>query len=60
MELIIAILIAMGSLLSPDSYTDAYVAEHSGEIAQAKIIIDMGAYERTSGGGAIIDEDVNP
>lgn len=59
MEIIIAILIALGALTSPDLYNDQYLEENTESIERAQYIIDNSFYERTADGGVIIDEGIN-
>ncbi len=56
MELIVAILISLGSLTTDRDYNDAYVQSHQEEISKARTIIDNGQYrieEQT--GGVTVD-----
>ena len=59
MNIIILILIAMGSLASPGQYTAEYKSTHQAEIAQAYAIYDNHYYVEADG-GVIIDDSVNP
>ena len=54
MELIVAILIALGSMTQSTVFNDEYVNRHQEEISKVKTIIDNGQY-RTKDGGVIID-----
>lgn len=60
MELIVAILIALGALTSPDLYTDAYRAENYESVERAQYIINNSLYQESADGGVIIDEGENP
>ena len=56
MELLVAILLALGSLTSPDTYTSDWEADNQDAVNQAQQIIDTDSYyydERT--GGVIVD-----
>lgn len=53
MELIVAILIALGALTSQKDFTDDYIKSHEAEISKAKTIIDQGQYSQKSGGVTI-------
>lgn len=55
MELIVAILIALGSLTSEKDFTKEYESSHQGQISKAKSIIDQGQYKEKDGGVIIID-----
>lgn len=59
MELLVAILLAIGSLTSQAEFNDEYKNTHQAEISQAQSIIDGQHYsidERT--GGVIVDDGV--
>ncbi|MEP7171767.1 MAG: hypothetical protein ABI855_20505, partial [Bacteroidota bacterium] len=59
MELIVAILIALGALTSDRDFNDEYVNTHQTEISKAKTIIDHSQYKvNTSTGGVIVDPGV--
>jgi hypothetical protein len=59
MELIVAILIALGALTSDKDFTDEYLKSHQSEIEKAKTIIDGGKYTiNEKDGGVIIDTGV--
>ncbi len=56
MELLVAILIAIGSLTSPADYNDEFIDRNQDQIEKAQNIIDTGRYridERD--GGVIVD-----
>ena len=59
MELLIAILIALGSLLSADDYTKEYELMYQSDIEKAQYIIDSGSYTTTKDGGVVIDENID-
>lgn len=59
MELLIAILIALGSLSSPDSFTKEYELQHQQEIERAQYIIDSDQYTRTSTGGVVVNQEID-
>jgi hypothetical protein len=59
MELLIAILIAMGSLLSPDDFTKEYELQYQSDIEKANYIMDSGSYTTTKDGGVVIDQDID-
>lgn len=54
MELIVAILIALGSLASKSDFNEEFVKSHNPEVQKAQSIIDNGQY-KTKDGGVIID-----
>lgn len=55
MELIVAILMALGFLTSPDLYNDEYRATRQAEIDRANYVIDNNYYrEEERDGGVII------
>ncbi|MBA3286047.1 MAG: hypothetical protein ACR2GN_03735 [Bacteroidia bacterium] len=57
MELIVAILMALGFLCSPDLYTDEYQATRLDEMDRASYIIENELYRSDDGGViTIIDE----
>ncbi len=61
MELIVAILLALGSLTSPEEFNSDWEAQNPEAIEQAQQIIDNDAYkydDESEDGGVIID-DVN-
>jgi len=60
MELLIAILMALGALTSPDKYNEIYAQEHTVEVERAKVIIENSQYHYDQWGGVIIDDEVNP
>ena len=58
-ELLVAILIALGSLTSHDQYTEDFARTNQAEVSKAQNILDTGAYhidERT--GGVIVHDGV--
>jgi hypothetical protein len=60
MELLIAILIALGALTSPDRYTETYIRENQDKISKAQTIIDDSKYHYDAElGGVIIDDEVS-
>lgn len=59
MELLIAILIALGSLSSPESFTTEYQLQHQEDIEKATYIIESEEYTRNSTGGVIIDNEID-
>ena len=59
MELLIAILIAMGSLTSSASFTTEYQMQNQAEIEKARIIMESDSYTNTSTGGVVINEDID-
>ena len=59
MELIIAILMSLGSLLSPDQYDAAYINNKQSDISKAQSIIANNQYKYNSSGIVIIDDDVS-
>jgi hypothetical protein len=60
MELLIAILIALGALISPDRYTETYIRENQDKISRAQTIIDDNKYHFDEQcGGVIIDDEVS-
>ena len=59
MELLIAILIALGSLTNPDSFTREYELQHQQEIEKAQYIIDNEQYTRSSDGGVVVNQEID-
>lgn len=59
MELLIAILIALGSLTSADGYTSDYELNYQSDIEKAKYIMDNGDYTTSKDGGVVIDQDID-
>ncbi len=59
MELLIAILLALGALISPDKFNDVYVQEHPAEVNKAKAIIENNQYHYDQWGGVVIDDEVS-
>ncbi len=59
MELLIAILIALGSLTSPDGFTTDYELQYQSDIERAKYIMDNGDYTTNKDGGVVVDEDIH-
>ena len=60
MELLIAILIALGAITSPDKYTETYIRDNQDKINRAQGIIDRNAYRYDQEmGGVIIDDEVS-
>lgn len=57
MELLVAILLAIGSLTSPAEFNDEYKNTHQAEISQAQSIIDNGQYQERNG-GVIVDQGI--
>jgi hypothetical protein len=58
MDLIIAILIALGLLASPDLYDERYEMENRESIERAQTIVDNGWYKEIDG-GIVVDEDID-
>ena len=58
MELLIAILIALGSLTSPEAYTKEYEIHNQQDIERAEYIIESEQYTKTSTGGVIVNQDI--
>lgn len=59
MELIVAILIALGSLTSEADFTDEYINNNDQAISTAQSIIDNGQYRTNNAdGGVVIDPGV--
>lgn len=54
MELLIKVLIALGSLSSPTEFTDQYKSDNQSEVIEAQSLIDQGRVRETDG-GVIID-----
>ena len=59
MDLLIAILMALGALVSPDKYNEAYVQEHTVEVERARTIIQNDQYHYDQWGGVVIDDEVS-
>ena len=59
MELLIAILMALGTLVSPDQYNADYISGNQAEIAKAQAIIANNQYTKNAAGIVIIDDDVS-
>ncbi len=59
MEIIVLILIALRSLISPDMYTEEYKKTHQAEIDKAIAIYNSDGYI-VKEGGVIIDDGINP
>jgi hypothetical protein len=57
MELLVAILIALGSLTSDRDYTPDYRNSHQTEVSRAQTIIDNGQY-RIEDGGVTVDTGI--
>jgi len=56
MELLIAILIALGSFTTSDGYTDDWAAKNQETVDKAQQIIESGAYHYDdSTGGVVVD-----
>jgi|GEM_PF-2382423 len=59
MDLLMAILIALGSLTSRADFNDEYIRTHEVEVAKARTIIDNGQYTiRENDGGVIVEPGV--
>lgn len=54
MELIIKILIALGSLNSPADFTDAYASENREEVDRAVKIYETNSYREETGGVVVV------
>ena len=59
MELLVAILIFLGYLTSPDAYTETYRLEKESEVSRAQYIIDNNYYRTDDGGGIISIEETD-
>jgi hypothetical protein len=59
MELLIAILIALGSLMSPDEFTKEYELQYQSDIEKATYLMESGEYTITADGGVVIDENID-
>ena len=57
MELLIAILIALGSITSSEDFTQEYQMQNSAEIEEARIIMESGDYSKT--GGVVVNQDID-
>ena len=58
MELIVAILLALGSLTSPEEFTPDWEAENPAAMQEAQQVIDNDAYrydEESEDGGVVVD-----
>lgn len=59
MELIVAILLSLGSLTNSADFNDEFISSHQAEISNAQLIIDSGQYRvDESTGGVITDPGV--
>ncbi|HKR05172.1 MAG TPA: hypothetical protein VJY62_11115 [Bacteroidia bacterium] len=56
-ELLVAILIALGSLTNRTDFNDEYKTSHQNEISRAQSIIDSGQY-RIEDGGVTVDPHI--
>lgn len=54
MELIVAILMALGSLTSKSDFNEEYVKSHNPEVQKAQSIIDNGQYKLKDGGVILV------
>ena len=59
MELLVAILMALGSLTNREGFNDEYKNTHQIEISRAQTIIDNGQYRIEEGsGGVCVDPNI--
>lgn len=58
MELIVAVLMALGFLSSPDLYNDEYRSTKEAEIGRANYVIENEYYRWDDGGGTVVITDI--
>jgi hypothetical protein len=58
MELLVAILMSIGSLTTTGDFNDEYKRSHQAEISKAQSIIDSGQFVKDDTGGVTVDPGV--